>query len=208
MITLVALQGATAQDTVVSIAARDGYDLVQVIAAASVAAMALAVLLFIAYTLFQLGRFGRSLSRATRRISADPGVEAMRRTADNVEAISRTLNAEVAKLSGSISQLSDRLTQASDRMEERIEEFNAFMEVVQDEAEGVFVDGAATARGVRAGLGDLGGRASSRRRRPARSDGTRAPKHPQRPSLLVEEGDDDEIETEGLGPSSGTESGR
>ncbi len=36
-------------------------------------------------------------------------------------------------------------------MEERIEEFNALMEVVQGEAEDIFLDTASTVRGVRAG---------------------------------------------------------
>jgi hypothetical protein len=37
-------------------------------------------------------------------------------------------------------------------MEERIEEFNALMEVVQSEAEDIFIDTAATVRGVREGV--------------------------------------------------------
>jgi hypothetical protein len=36
-------------------------------------------------------------------------------------------------------------------MEERIEEFNALMEVVQTEAEHIFIDTASTVRGVREG---------------------------------------------------------
>jgi len=50
-----------------------------------------------------------------------------------------------------VKSLTDRLQLASDRMEERIEEFNALMEVVQDEAEDIFIDTASTVRGVRAG---------------------------------------------------------
>ncbi len=152
-------QDASARDTVVSVAARDGYDLLDALAAGSVAATFLAVLLLILYGLVQTRRMVRSLKRARREIASDPTVESIRRTANNVESISRALNQEVAKLSESVSSLSDRLSQASDRMEERIEEFNAFMEVVQGEAEGAFVEGAATARGVRAGLGNLGRKA-------------------------------------------------
>jgi hypothetical protein len=82
-------------------------------------------------------------------------VESLRKTSANVEAISATLRNEVAELSRSVGHLSDRLTQASDRMEERTEDFNALMEVMQEEAEGAFVDTAATARGVRRGIGAL-----------------------------------------------------
>ena len=41
-------------------------------------------------------------------------------------------------------------------MEKRIEEFNALMEVVQGEAEGVFIKTAAAVRGVRQGAQALG----------------------------------------------------
>jgi hypothetical protein len=42
-------------------------------------------------------------------------------------------------------------------MEERVEEFNALMDVVQDEAESVLLDTAAVVRGVRAGAQTMGG---------------------------------------------------
>jgi hypothetical protein len=42
-------------------------------------------------------------------------------------------------------------------MEERVEEFNALMDVVQDEAESVLLDTAALVRGVRAGAKTIGG---------------------------------------------------
>jgi hypothetical protein len=74
----------------------------------------------------------------------------------------------------SVAQLSDRLTQASDRMEERIADFNALMEVVQGEAEGVFVDTASTVRGVTAGARRL---QEPRRRRPAEPRPRHEPAH-------------------------------
>ncbi len=156
MTALLAFQSTPVQDTVVSIAARDGYDFLEAVAAGSVAAAFVAVLFLIAFGVLQTRRATRAIERARQGFSADPAVASIRRTASNVESISKALNEEVAKLSESVSRLSDRLSQASDRMEERIEEFNAFMEIVQREAEGVFVEGAATARGVRAGLGNLG----------------------------------------------------
>jgi hypothetical protein len=47
-------------------------------------------------------------------------------------------------------------------MEERIEEFNALIEVVQGEAEDIFLDTASTVRGVREGARSI---TSGRRRR-------------------------------------------
>ena len=80
-----------------------------------------------------------------------PVSERARAISDNVEFISRAVRTDVERLNASVRALSDRLHQASDRMEERIEDFNALMEVVQEEAEGMFVDTAATVRGVREG---------------------------------------------------------
>jgi len=75
---------------------------------------------------------------------------------DNVEFITRAVRTDVERLNASVKALTGRLQQASDRMEERIEEFNALMEVVQSEAEGVFLDTAATVRGVREGARAIG----------------------------------------------------
>jgi hypothetical protein len=94
---------------------------------------------------------------------ADPLLESGKSIADNVAFVSFAVRTDVEKLTTSVKSLSDRLQQASDRMEERIAEFNALMEVVQSEAEGIFVDTAATVRGVREGARSLaaGSRADS-----------------------------------------------
>lgn len=165
MTLLLAPQVAIPPDTVVTVAARDAVDVLFAIAAGCVAATFFAVFLLLVAVFFQLRTAGRSLESFRHKVSLDPGVESLRKTAANVEAMSDTLRSEVSRLSASFSQLSDRLTQASDRMEERIEDFNALLEVVQGEAEDAFIEGAATARGVRAGLGKLGAGEHPRRRR-------------------------------------------
>lgn len=185
-----------------SIAVRDGYDLLQSFGAGAAAALCLGALLLIAYSMTQVMRTARAIHHAGERLSADPAVESIRRTTRNVESISQALQTEVAKLSESVSRLSDRLTQASDRMEERIEDFNAFMEVVQGEAEGAFVEGAARARGVRRGLDDLTGgtKARSGLDRSEEDESTPIPEE-LRPDALGK----NEDEFEGLGPSVETE---
>ena len=75
---------------------------------------------------------------------------------DNVEFITQAVRADVEQLNDSVKGLTDRLKLASERMEERIEEFNALMEVVQEEAEEIFIDTAATVRGVRHGAATIG----------------------------------------------------
>lgn len=95
--------------------------------------------------------------RRTARQNFGPASDRARSITDNVEFITRALRTDVEKLNASIRALSDRLHQASDRMEERIEEFNALMEVVQDEAEDLFIDTASTVRGVREGARAISG---------------------------------------------------
>ena len=111
-------------------------------------------LLLLAY----LRRVGRSVERVAHSLRGrtDPLLDHGRGIAANVEFITATIRTDVEALNTSVKALSDRLTQASDRMEERIEEFNALMEVVQGEAEDVFLDTAATVRGVKAGAASLG----------------------------------------------------
>jgi len=142
-------------DTVVTMAARDGFDLLLAVAAGIFALVFLVTLAGLLFVFVQIHQAMRSVGEFKDRIASDPAVESLRNTTANVEAISETLRNEVAELSRSVGHLSDRLTQASNRMEERIEDFNALMEVMQEEAEDVFVDTAATARGVRRGIGEL-----------------------------------------------------
>jgi hypothetical protein len=85
-----------------------------------------------------------------------PVTDRARVAAENVEYISAVVREDVQKVRTSVSGLSDRLKDASDRMEERVEEFNALMDVVQDEAEAVLLDTAAVVRGVRAGAQTMG----------------------------------------------------
>lgn len=96
-------------------------------------------------------RFNRILSEIQRstRQNFGPVSDRARSISDNVEFITQALRTDVEKLNASVRSLSDRLQQASDRMEERVEEFNALMEVVQGEAEDIFIDTASTVRGVR-----------------------------------------------------------
>ena len=85
-----------------------------------------------------------------------PVAERARVAAKNVEYISAVVREDVQRVRASVSGLSDRLQEASERMEERVEEFNALMDVVQDETESVLLDTAAVVRGVRAGAQTMG----------------------------------------------------
>lgn len=154
-----------AADTVIAVPVRDTFDVIAAVTGGLIGATFLAVLLAFLFVLFQVRKASRALEETRKRVAADRGIEHLRNTAANVERISETVRDDIGRLTRSMTLLSDRVQQASERMEERIEEFNALMEVIQSEAEDVFVDTASTARGVRRGLGDLGDPRSGGRRR-------------------------------------------
>jgi hypothetical protein len=147
-------------------APRDG---LSIAADASVVVIALAVVILAVVTAVLLLRLNRVLGelRIGVRQNLGPVSDRARTISDNVEFITQALRTDVERLNASVKALTDRLTLASERMEERIEDFNALMEVVQDEAEGIFIDTASTVRGVKAGARSIasGGRSPDGTRR-------------------------------------------
>ncbi len=116
-----------------------------------VIAVAMLVLVGLAGLLF--ARANRLLTdvRDSARQNLGPVSDRAKTISDNVEFITQALRSDVEALNASVQALTDRLHHASERMEERIKDFNALMEVVQEEAEGIFIDTASTMRGVREG---------------------------------------------------------
>ena len=143
---------------------RDGLSVAADVSIVIVAVAVVVLAIVLAVVLVRLSRVIAEIRGGVRQ-NLGPIVERARGISENVELITRSLREDVDRLNGSVKALTGRLTQASDRMEERIEDFNALMEVVQDEAEEIFIDTAATVRGVRAGASSI---ASGRRR--ARAD--------------------------------------
>lgn len=144
-------------DTVVTVAAQTGLQ-----AAADVGVLILAagtIVLTVLFSMFLLNlkRVDAQMQGIRRKLldGMDPIMERSANVAENVDFITRAVRTDVERLNRSVAQLNDRLEQASDRMEARIEEFNALMELVQDEAEGLFIDTASAVRGVRAGTRSL-----------------------------------------------------
>ena len=137
-------------DTVVMLHARDALGTTALVTSLVVLAMFLAVLVVF---VFELRKVHVTLKRFSGHFQKrlDPILERGLEVTANMESISSVVRVDVQRVSESVRSLSDRLQNASDRMEERIQEFNALMEVVQEEAEDVFIGSAATARGVREG---------------------------------------------------------
>jgi uncharacterized protein YoxC len=71
--------------------------------------------------------------------------------ADNVNYITTSLRVDVQQVNQTIASANQRLRDAIAVTERRMQEFNALLAVVQQEAEGAFVATASTVRGVRAG---------------------------------------------------------
>jgi uncharacterized protein YoxC len=135
---------------------RDG---LSVAADVSIVIVAVAVVVLAIVLAIVLARMSKVLSEVRTGVHTNlgPVSERARGIAENVEFITRTIRTDVEKLNGSVTAVTDQLKLASERMEERIEDFNALMEVVQEEAEDVFIDAAATVRGVRAGARSIAG---------------------------------------------------
>jgi hypothetical protein len=148
-----------AVDTLLTIPARDGLATAALVADVVLTVAIVLLLAVIGLLLLQLRGIQRSagdlLGRLEKRV--DPVIDRAKDIAANVDFISAALRTDVQRVSESVRSLSDRLQGASDRMERRIQEFNALMEVVQSEAEDIFIGSAATVRGVRAGARALRG---------------------------------------------------
>jgi uncharacterized protein YoxC len=75
--------------------------------------------------------------------------------ADNVNYITTSVRTDVQQVTATIASANQRLQQAVALTEQRLNEFNALLEVVQEEAETMFVATASTVRGVRTGAAAL-----------------------------------------------------
>lgn len=149
-----------------SAAAQVGTDVSGMVVAATVAeiVIALAVVVLAGLgiaTLLSVHRLLRDVRR-TATLHLGPVADRARVISENLEFITQALRRDVEKVNASVEALTDRLHLASERMEERIEEFNALMEVVQGEAEEMFLETASTVRGVREGARTITERAHER----------------------------------------------
>jgi hypothetical protein len=77
--------------------------------------------------------------------------------ADNLDYITTSIRNDVQQVNATIASANRRLNQAVELTETRLNEFNALLHVVQQEAEQAFVSTAAAVRGVRTGAATLGG---------------------------------------------------
>jgi hypothetical protein len=157
---LMPMVAQAAADTVVMIQARDGLETASMVASVVLTSIFVLILAALVFLLFQLRGIQRTVKELVGRLEkrADPIFDKGKEIAANVEFISGAVRTDVQHVSDSVQAVSARLNKASERMEVRIAEFNALMDVVQSEAENVFIGSTAAMRGVRAGARALRGR--------------------------------------------------
>ena len=74
---------------------------------------------------------------------------------DNLDYITTAIRVDVQQLTRTVSTANEQLLKAVRETEQRVADFHALLDVVQSEAEDVFVSTASTVRGVRAGARSL-----------------------------------------------------
>ncbi|MDA0328961.1 MAG: hypothetical protein O2958_08135 [Gemmatimonadetes bacterium] len=135
---------------------RDTLSIVSDVSGIVMAAAVLVVAVLAALLILRVNRLLREI-RISMHQNLGPVSDRARAISDNLEFITQAVRSDVEQLNASVTALTERLHLASDRMEERIEDFNALMEVVQGEAEDIFLDTASAVRGVREGARTISG---------------------------------------------------
>jgi methyl-accepting chemotaxis protein len=150
------LQTAAA-DTVVFVQARDALALTADLAIVVIAVLLMVLAVSTTLLVRQLYRIARVANRtaADVRRQVTPTAARIQSVADNLTYVTASIREDMERVHESVAKLTGRLNQASNRIEERIEEFNALLEVVQTEAEDLFIDTATTVRAVKAGARSL-----------------------------------------------------
>src|SRR3954464_10936336 len=105
----------------------------------------------------------KKTSALLERIEADvmPLTKHAHSIADNLDYISTAIRADIGMIQDTLKSGRAQLERALMGTEQKVNEFNALLDVVQGEAEGLFVSTAATVRGVKTGASHLVGGAGT-----------------------------------------------
>lgn len=154
------LQAASAvADTVVTIAAsptglQRWVDLMTSIASIVIALVLIVIAVSLVPAAWNSRKVYRRINKAIEDVNdrSNPLFEHARNVADNLDYVSTAVRADVERLQHVVADAQARLLRATELAEQRVNQFNALLEVVQDEAEDLFIDTASTIRGVKAGV--------------------------------------------------------
>jgi uncharacterized protein YoxC len=144
---------SSSSDTVAMMASPSLLATIESISTIVLGVAVLGVLIALLVVLLQVRKLAKAMGSVAKQLEKEsaPVMERARSVAENVDFISMAVRTDVQKLNASVSGLNERLREASVRMEERIQDFTALVEVLQNEAEELALDTAAAVRGVRAG---------------------------------------------------------
>ena len=149
-------QAATLPDTLImkTVAAERGwFETVTGIASGLMSLTLLGLAIFVAPAAWSFWKTFRKAQALLDRVYADvnPLTHHAANIADNLDYITTSIRNDVQKVNATIASANRRLHQAVTTTESRLNEFNALLHVVQQEAEQAFVSTAAVVRGVRTG---------------------------------------------------------
>lgn len=154
-------QAAAIRDTVIMVPASRGFigetaDVVHVL----ILVVVLVFLVAAAVFLWKLRRTQARLDALIDRVSGGVGpvLKFANTISEDISHITSSLRENVDQVNATIAVANDRVRQAVAMTEDRLNEFNALLEVVQQEAEGLFVSTASAVRGMRGGARSFGRR--------------------------------------------------
>lgn len=151
-------QSSALQDTVVMVQARSAGFQLWVDTLTSVASVVIALaLIAIAIPLIPAAWNSRKTYAKVNELinrfrdDVDPVIKHTAAIADNLNYISTSVRVDVQQLNQTIAATNERLMRAAALAEERVNEFNGLLQVVQEEAESLFIHTASAVRGVHVG---------------------------------------------------------
>lgn len=155
-------QAATLPDTVVmkTVAVERGwFETVTGVASGVMTLTLVGLTIFLAPAAWSFWRTFRKVRELLDKVYADvtPLTRHASNVADNLDYITTSIRADVQQVNATIATANRRLNEAVELTETRLNEFNALLQVVQQEAEHAFVSTAAAVRGVKTGAATLGG---------------------------------------------------
>ena len=134
-----------------------GYEVLTAIALVVIAGSTLVLAVLFTLVCLELRSSQRSLVKAATnaRLHLAPLLLRVREMSDNIAAISGTVRKDVTTVSDTVDDASVSVRHAVALTEKRLHDLNALLDVVQGEAEHLFVTAASMVRGVRGGAAAL-----------------------------------------------------
>jgi uncharacterized protein YoxC len=147
---------AALRDTVIVRQLPQQHDLLEQVTAWASAIITITLLVLAIVAVPALWRFRstyRKVDHLLERVYADitPIMHNAHVITDNINFVTTALRADVEKVNATIHMANERVQEAVALSERRLNEFNALLAVVQQEAEHLFLSTASTVRGVREG---------------------------------------------------------